>query len=131
MDSGATNNFVNSKFVETHWLPTNEKEVPEHLIVADGRSIDSGLINKEINGDLIIKGVAIPSSFNVTNLSKVDAILGMPWFQQVNPRIDWRRRIVEFDIPESHDLKAEVSSSSPTKKELTVEELVPKKYHKF
>ena len=98
VDSGATGDFISSKFIINHRLQSRCSELVPALEIemADGTIYKSkkvikladirGRTDEEFNGkrDLVV----LP-------LKGYDAILGMPWLNEVNPDIDWKLGIIK------------------------------------
>ena len=88
MDSGASRNFIDEKFVNKHKLPTNTIS-PLSVELADGQKL-------EIKQSFNIKKLEMGSSYRTNNidtqvlpLQRYDLILGKPWFYHANPSINW------------------------------------------
>lgn len=95
LDSGATGNFIDEKFVENQNLNVVEKPCPVHVRLADG-SIKSQSINREITIVMKIRDHEETITLDVGNFPKHTVILGMPWLQKHNPIIDWKHLLVTF-----------------------------------
>lgn len=94
IDSGATGNFVSSKFASTAKLALKAGP-PSTASLANGQPQDASGV---------VCGVAVRigsytdrMSFNVTELSGYDVILGMPWLEQYDVKPDWRGKSVTFN----------------------------------
>ena len=91
IDSGATGNFVNEKFVEKNKLETSLLSVPRTLNVVDGRPISSGMITRNLSLDLTMNGVHLEkATMFVTSLGHFPIILGLPWLKLHAPNVEWR-----------------------------------------
>jgi len=92
VDSGATRNHISPKAVERIGLPYRQKEHPYPLttILGDQIAYGGGIINLETGPiQITIEGKPVRMSFNILPLGQDEAILGMPWLQEYNPKIDW------------------------------------------
>ena len=94
IDSGATGNFVASKFVSAAKLLLKAGP-PSTASLANGQPQDASGV---------VCGVAVRigsytdrMDFNVTDLAGYDAILGMPWLEQYDVKPDWRGKSVAFN----------------------------------
>ena len=87
LDSGASKNFVDQKFVHKNRIP-KKPTTPFSVELADGRK-------KEVTTEVEVKALELGKyrtsefSAQVLELQRYDAILGKPWLYQVNPHIDW------------------------------------------
>ena len=97
IDSGATGDFISVAFIERYHLDSGCKPLTSPLTVemADGGVYTS---SRAIT-DMVI--VSEDKEFNcrrdllVLPLSGYDAILGMPWLEDVNPDIDWEAHTIQ------------------------------------
>jgi hypothetical protein len=66
-------------------------------ISGDPIAYGGGVIHIETEPmQLTIEGRLVQMSFDVLPLGKDEAVLGMPWLQEYNPRIDWTTGQVEI-----------------------------------
>lgn len=91
IDSGATNNFIDSAFADKHMLRMEEKMEPVSLYVIDGRPIASGDVTHDVSVMTEIAGSQRLLSFDCTQLGSCPVILGIPWLRLANPTINWRK----------------------------------------
>jgi hypothetical protein len=97
IDSGATGDFVSSKFIKKNGLVKCCQEMESELTVevADGKAYTSCCVMN--NASIIINDI---DAFNcnrdlvVLPVNGYDAILGMPWLREMNPDIDWELGII-------------------------------------
>src|SRR6266702_6858235 len=92
MDNGITRNYMSLKAIKRLGLVYRQKRDPYPLVTISGDPILYG--NKVIylkTGpvELEIKGRHVIVSFNVLPLGKDKAVLGIPFLQEYNPKIDW------------------------------------------
>src|SRR4051794_34563394 len=104
IDCGATNNFINTAFINHHNLSTTPQ--PDQTItLADG----SKCVSTQI---LSFAPVHLDSYTDTIDLITLplngyDAILGMNWLTRINPRIDWKHRTIHFHhADQMHKLRA-------------------------
>jgi len=91
VDSGATRNHMSPITIKKMGLPHRQKENPYPLITISEDPIlyRNGIIHFETGLVKIkIKRQKIVISFNVLPLGKNKAVLGMPFLQEFNPKID-------------------------------------------
>ena len=86
LDSRASRNFINEKFVKRTNMPTKETK-SFSVSLADGT--EKG-INKAVNINLLQLGSYRTTGIDaqVLNLQRYDMILGKPWLFHANPKID-------------------------------------------
>ncbi|KAG3087586.1 hypothetical protein PI124_g18097 [Phytophthora idaei] len=97
LDCGATTTYVSKRWVETHQLQTT-KFGEKNILVKLG---DNQIIETELEVlplDIVVseiheayKCVAVVFSIH----DEFDYILGIPFFEDMQPQIDWRSRRIE------------------------------------
>jgi hypothetical protein len=96
LDSGASKNFVDQKFVHKNRLP-KKATTPFSVELADGR-------RKEVNTEVNIKTLELDNyctsgiSAQVLELQRYDAILGKPWLYHANPTLTGEPILYLFKI---------------------------------
>jgi hypothetical protein len=92
IDTGSGRDFLSERFAKDWGLVLSKKRYPYFLAVGDGRLVNSngGEIVYETTVQLEINGQAKKTTLDVTNIGDTDIILGLPWLQRNNPRIDWK-----------------------------------------
>ena len=95
LDSGSSGNFVSSEFVSKHGLKTVPSSRPSTVKLADGSSHSISLVLS--SASLSIPPLNDKQTLAVLPIPGFDAILGMPWLEQHNPHIDWRKKEVRPD----------------------------------
>ena len=92
MDSGATRNHISLVTAERLEIPCKPKENPYLLVTISGDPISyrNGVIRIKTEPlELKIEGQRVIISFNILPLGNDKAVLGMPWLQEYNPKINW------------------------------------------
>jgi len=92
VDSGATRNHISPAAIKRIKLPYRQKESPYLLVIISGDLIlyGNGIIHFKTGPVKIeIKGQKAVVLFNVLLLGKDEAVLGMPFLQEFNLKIDW------------------------------------------
>lgn len=112
LDCGASSNFISTEFCKRNnitFIPTdtNDKTVP---LVEFGNGVVEGPAGI-LNGEIVYMTASLPFSERmdmvVQSLPRYDLILGLPWFMQHDPDIQWKQRtftieqkdrIIQFDL---------------------------------
>ena len=97
IDLGATDDFIDRDFCITNQLPLEKMEKPREIFVVDGKSSSAGPITHTTMVPMDIGTHREIVTFQVANLKKHEAILGMPWLRKHNPRINWTNDTITFD----------------------------------
>ena len=96
LDSGATEMFVNKKFIEEHGFRLDKLEKPVIVTNVDGSRNSGRNITYEVECNVYYRGHQERMKFNMCNLGKTEVILGMPWLAANNPEIDWEKGEVKM-----------------------------------
>lgn len=94
MDSGASGNFVRSTLLEECNVTTIPLEQVQHILLADGSKYAANQLLPAAT--LSITSYSDSIDLVPLPLRGFDIILGMPWLEAVNPRIDWKARSLSF-----------------------------------
>lgn len=76
MDSGATTNFIDHSYVQTHNIPTEAIHQVQTVTLGDGSQRSTNLISRPIA--VRVDSFAERVAFVVVPLSGCDAVLGLP-----------------------------------------------------
>ena len=106
VDSGATGQFISSKFVADHKLKLSPLPSPDYVKLADGSRHKAG--SKLSSAKVSIGKYTDTLDLVALPLSGYDGILGMSWLEEYNPKIDWKSGTVSFedDANVQHHLKS-------------------------
>ena len=99
LDSGATHNFVDRKFVELHSLQTYLMDQPRELLLADGRPSAGGSITHRVLLPIRLDRHSEISEFFVADVNRHPLVLGMPWLTLHNPQVHWPVHKITFNSP--------------------------------
>jgi hypothetical protein len=88
VDSSTTDNFIDSRTVAKLQLGTRKLPKARQLFNVDGTHNQAGLIEESIHLYIGSRGEHIKTQLHVTNLGRDRVILGYPWLEAFNPRID-------------------------------------------
>jgi len=94
VDSEATLSFMSQSYVECNQLNTRKLTWPIPVHNMDSSLNEDGSITQIVDAILHIDGHSERTTFAVTNLSKLDIILGFTWIAEHNPEINWQTRKV-------------------------------------
>jgi hypothetical protein len=97
LDSGATSCFIDREFVDRHKMPCVPKKSCEFVNVADGRSVESGVITHETEPISVqMNGHCSTVVFNIIQVA-YPVILGLSWLAKHNPHVDWKTRQLKWN----------------------------------
>ena len=95
VDSGATDNFINPKFVKRLGLGTKALEKPRRIWNIDNTSNKSGHITHYLDLDVQTKGIHKEMCFLLTDIGDEDILLGYPWLAMYEPSFSWRHGTID------------------------------------
>jgi hypothetical protein len=90
VDSGTTNNFIDYRTVNKLNLGTRKLPQPRELYNVDGTQNQDGRIERSVHLYIDNGQQCIRTPFFVMNLGRDCIILGYPWLEAFNPKIDWK-----------------------------------------
>lgn len=147
IDSGAEGIFIDHWLAKENWIRTTPLGYQITARNVDGTANQNRTIARYADVDLAVGTLVQPEHFLVTNLGTNKVILGLPWLERHNPKIDWRARLVELidqvtteatQYQAKQAILQELTITAFTQQEAlkhkdtrTAEEMVPKQYHKF
>ena len=90
IDSGAARDYLSASYAADWGLTLFKKKSPYLLTTADGSPIahNQGIVTHKARVSLGILNQVETVTLDVTNTGNSDIILGLPWLQRTNPRID-------------------------------------------
>ena len=91
IDSGAGGIFIDQNFARKLNLPMKELKTPLIARNVDGTFNKRGTIRHSVTLPLLINGRTQSTLFYVTGLGHQNILLGLPWLQETNPNIDWKK----------------------------------------
>jgi hypothetical protein len=94
---------MNKRFAEENGLLIRGLVKPIKVFNADGSTNEEGSITHCTWMKLKIGEDWVETRFLITGLGKDELILGLPWLQTYNSKIDWEQRTV--DIPNERTVK--------------------------
>ncbi|PPQ81499.1 hypothetical protein CVT24_000215 [Panaeolus cyanescens] len=99
VDSGATNCYINERFVDHLKLPTAQLAKPIGVYNADGSRNSSGSITRTCTIPIRIGPHRESLKCFVVNTGTSSLILGHSWLVNHNPYINWRTNTLRFTNP--------------------------------
>ena len=97
IDSGAGGQFIDKNFVLRHDIRTKPIKDPISVFNVDGTPNRNPQITRYADIAISTGGEPSMERLLVTSLGKESMILGFPWLQHTNPKIDWKSG--RMDIP--------------------------------
>nr|AAG24792.1 pol protein [Colletotrichum gloeosporioides] len=100
IDSGSEGDFVSPRAVNKLRIPWHEKRQPYQLNNVEGEQVqyEGGTIKNEtapLEMSYLDRNEQL--QLDITNIGEYDLVLGMPWLEKNNPRIDWRTGQLHWD----------------------------------
>ncbi|KAF8219113.1 hypothetical protein L208DRAFT_1343238 [Tricholoma matsutake] len=96
LNSGAGGVFIDLKFIKQEGIRTYPLGRTIWATNVDGTLNRQGTITRCMKGRLHINGRSYPMEYLVTGLGKESVILGLPWLQEINLIIEWKKGTFEF-----------------------------------
>jgi len=91
LDSGATENFLDTKTVHRLKLATHTLKEPRYMYAVDGLNNKAGQITHSCQLELTYNDKKIQQQFFISDLGQDRALLGYPFLQEFNPHVDWEK----------------------------------------
>ena len=91
LDTGAGGKFIDQNFVLANGIRTLKLEKPITVYNVDGTQNKQGTITRYAEVNLQIGEKTTATRLMVTGLGKQKVILGFPWFEEMNPEINWEK----------------------------------------
>ncbi len=98
VDSGASENFLSTNIVKKLGLKSESLHQQIAVQLADGSSFRIKEMVK--NANIEFPGFSGKTRFLILPQLKQDCILGMPWLEEYQPLIDWKKKIINFSAKE-------------------------------
>ena len=124
VDTGATEDFIDQQFCVQHQFPVRRLNQPRDIFVIDRKSSSVGPITHEVIITMDIGNHREQIRFQVANLKKHEAILGMPWLKRHNPTINWDKEQISFNSERCTEI---CLKESPVVKAIPEEEAIREK----
>ena len=90
LDTRARGKFIDQNFVLAHGIRTHKLEKPITVYNVDGTKNKTGTITQYADVKLQVGDRTRTTWLMVTGLGKQKVILGFPWFEEMNPEINWK-----------------------------------------
>jgi len=97
IDSGATEDFIDQEFCNKYQIKTIKAKNSREIYLAHAEPSSMGPVTHIARIPMDIGAHREITTFQVVKLQHHDAILGMPWLKNHNPRIDWGQGMITFD----------------------------------
>ena len=96
IDSGAQGIFMDEQFTKKHRLPLLRLNKEIRVSNVDESLNKNGPIKFHTQLPTKIDGKTISTQFLISNLGKEDVILGLPWLDKINPKVDWTNKSIKI-----------------------------------
>ena len=115
INSGASDNFMESRFAINHSYPIENLKTPLHLTLFNGSAASHSLITQYTTLNIGFPcGTQHTIRFLLTLLDRsATAILGYSWLLQHNPLINWVSHKITFQSSATDPLPVDASPSTP------------------
>ena len=97
VDSGATEDFIDSEVCKKHGIKLIRAKNPREIYLADGKPSAMGPVTHMTEVPMDISNHRELATFQVVNLQHHEVILGMPWLREHNPTTDWKEKKITFN----------------------------------
>ena len=101
IDSGAGGQFIDKNFVLRHDIRTKPIKDPISVFNVDGTPNKNPQITRYADIAISTGGEPTTERLLVTSLGKESIILGFPWLQHTNPKIDWKSGRMDIPRPQT------------------------------
>jgi hypothetical protein len=108
VDSGATDNFMNTTFANKMGLGLRELLTPKKIYNIDNTTNKSGEITHYLDLDIFTEGIHKEMCFLITDIGSKDILLGYPWLASFEPKFNWRSAVIDERV-----LQVVISSINP------------------
>src|SRR5712691_4489530 len=95
IDSGATDNFLTPTLAKRLGLTVQKLKIPKPLLTVDGSPHKQGSITEYTDLVLKVGSQRRKQRFYLATLGQDRAILGFPFLQKFNPKLDWEHATIE------------------------------------
>ena len=97
IDCGADINCIDIDFAKKHKVNLRKIEKPLKINNMDGSPNDTGVVKYQAMYFFKIGTVVHNETFYVMKWGRDNLILGLPWLNKINPKIDWEKKHIEID----------------------------------
>jgi hypothetical protein len=97
VDSGATDNFIDPRFLRRMGLGTRKLTTPKRLYNVDDTTNRAGQVTDYMDLDVRTNGIHKEMRFLVSNIGREDAILGYPWLATFEPHFSWKHGAININ----------------------------------
>ena len=97
IDSVATEDFIDREVCHKHGIEMIKAKNPRAIYFADGKPSAMGPVTQMTKVPMDISSHRDLATFQVANLKNHEVILGMAWFREHNPTIDWNDKRITFN----------------------------------
>jgi hypothetical protein len=98
LDSEATHNFMDKRMARQLRIRTKPLVVPRTIRNVDGTHNQDGTLNRFSDLEVTVNSHKEILHFYIMDLAKDRAIFGFLWFQEFNPKINWKSRTIDTEV---------------------------------
>jgi hypothetical protein len=98
VDSGATDNFINERFVKRMGLGMAALPQPRQLFNIDNTNNKGGMITHYVDLQVDTSRSSRDMQFLITNIGKEDVLLGYPWLSAFEPKFSWTHGTIDEKV---------------------------------
>lgn len=104
IDSGAGEICISKEFTTSLHLPFKNLSTPITVYNVDSTRNKQRTISQAVCTSITCGGVKLSTRFLITGLGKETIILELPWLQQFNSKIDWKKETVHINPITAHPI---------------------------
>lgn len=127
INSGASTLFINKTFVNHHQIPVRKYSNPIKLLNIDGTENEVGSITEYCVLQIEIRGKSMEEVFTVAGIGKEDIIIGIDWLRHHDPKISFKKGVLEFP---DHSVFYASATGIESEEDCKIQEKLPERYWK-
>ncbi len=144
LDSGATESFIHPRLIKEAKLKKNPLVKPRKVKNVNGTLNKAGAVTHTMTFKVKYQGKETCHRFLIADIGEDDIILGYPFFEGANPKIDWAKGTIDGTIELKGTMRdsswirtllgkttvaQQLAEAATKKKKKNWDKLVPKQYH--
>ena len=97
IDCGADINCIDIDFAKRNKVNLRKIDKPLKINNVDGSPNDTGAVKYECKFFFKIGTIVHHETFYAMKCGRDNLILGLPWLNKINPKIDWEKKSIEIN----------------------------------